>query len=56
MAKERGAFTVYDTKREVENPFIKRIKEADPALYEEMKNTDGAILLALPLHQQELPV
>ncbi|MDI9536712.1 MAG: adenosylcobalamin-dependent ribonucleoside-diphosphate reductase, partial [Bacteroidota bacterium] len=37
MAKERGAFTVYDTKREVENPFIKRIKEADPALYEEMK-------------------
>ncbi len=37
MAKERGAFTVYETKREVENPFIKRIKEADPALYEEMK-------------------
>jgi len=37
MAKERGAFTVYDTKREAENPFIKRIKEADPALYEEMK-------------------
>jgi ribonucleoside-diphosphate reductase alpha chain len=37
MAKERGAFTVYDSEREKNNPFINRIKEADPALYEEMK-------------------
>lgn len=36
MAKERGAFTVYDTKREVNNPYILRIKEADPELYKEM--------------------
>ena len=36
LAKERGAFEVYDSEREVNNPFINRIKEADPALYEEM--------------------
>ncbi|MDL2213235.1 adenosylcobalamin-dependent ribonucleoside-diphosphate reductase [Bacteroides sp. OttesenSCG-928-N06] len=37
MAKERGAFEVYDTKREENNPFINRLREADPAMYEEMK-------------------
>ncbi len=37
MAKERGAFKVYDSKREENNPYILRIKEADPELYEEMK-------------------
>lgn len=37
MAKERGAFEVYDAKREENNPFINRIKDADPALYEEMR-------------------
>ena len=36
MAKERGAFEVYDTEREKNNPMIARIKEADPALYEDM--------------------
>ncbi len=36
MAKERGAFEVYDAKREQNNPFVSRIREADPALYEEM--------------------
>ena len=36
MAKERGAFSVYDAKREENNPYISRIREADPALYEEM--------------------
>ena len=36
MAKERGAFEIFDAKREAQNPFINRIKEADPALYEEM--------------------
>lgn len=33
MAKERGAFTVYDAKREENNPFINRLREADPELY-----------------------
>ena len=37
MAKERGAFEIYDTNREKANPFILRIKEADPKLYKEMK-------------------
>ena len=36
MAEERGAFEVYETAREVGNPMIERIKEADPALYEKM--------------------
>ena len=37
MAKERGAFKIYDSEREKNNPFINRIKDADPALYDEMK-------------------
>ncbi len=36
MAKERGAFTVYDAKREEQNPYILRLKEADPDLYQLM--------------------
>lgn len=36
MAKERGAFEIYDTEREKENPFILRIKKEDPELYERM--------------------
>ncbi|MGZ5272923.1 MAG: adenosylcobalamin-dependent ribonucleoside-diphosphate reductase [Kaistella sp.] len=37
MAKERGAFAIYDAKREEKNPFILRLKEADPQLYEDLK-------------------
>ena len=37
MAKERGSFTVYDWKRESNNPYIQRLAEADPELYERMK-------------------
>ena len=36
MAKERGAFEVYDAKREENNPFVARIKAQDAAVYEEM--------------------
>ena len=36
MAKERGAFQIYVSKREEKNPFINRLREADPGLYEEM--------------------
>ena len=36
LAKERGAFEIFDAKREEKNPFINRLREADPALYEEM--------------------
>ena len=37
MAKERGAFAIYDAKREEKNPFIIRLKEADSDLYEDLK-------------------
>ncbi|MCB0639385.1 MAG: adenosylcobalamin-dependent ribonucleoside-diphosphate reductase, partial [Lewinella sp.] len=37
MAQERGAFPIYDTKREKDNPFIKRLADADPGLYKLMK-------------------
>ncbi len=36
MAKERGAFEVFDAEREKNNPFINRLREADGELYEEM--------------------
>ncbi len=36
LARERGAFSIYDTEREKNNPFINRLKEADAALYEDM--------------------
>lgn len=37
MAKERGAFEIFDIEREANNPFINRLREADPQLYEDMK-------------------
>ncbi len=37
MARERGAFEVYDAEREKNNPFVNRIKEADEQLYADMK-------------------
>lgn len=36
LAKDRGSFKIYDTRREENNPFIKRLKEADPDMYVEM--------------------
>ena len=36
LARERGAFPIYDAQREKDNPFVNRIKKADPALYAEM--------------------
>jgi ribonucleoside-diphosphate reductase alpha chain len=36
MARERGAFAVYDAQREENNPFIQRIKQADETLYADM--------------------
>ena len=37
MAGERGAFEVYDAAREAANPYIQRLAEADPEMYERMK-------------------
>ena len=36
MAKERGAFEIFDAEREAHNPFILRLKDADPQLYTDM--------------------
>ena len=43
MAAERGAFEIFDARKEEKNPMIGRIREADPELYAEMVNTDDAI-------------
>ncbi len=37
LAKERGAFPIFDAEKEKNNPFIQRLAEADPDMYEEMK-------------------
>lgn len=39
IARERGAFEIYDAAREKNNPYINRLREADPALIEEMEKT-----------------
>ncbi|AGB29937.1 ribonucleoside-diphosphate reductase, adenosylcobalamin-dependent [Prevotella dentalis DSM 3688] len=36
LAEERGAFEVFDAEREKNNPFINRLREADPQLYDDM--------------------
>jgi ribonucleoside-diphosphate reductase alpha chain len=36
MAKERGAFSIFEADREKDNPLLLRIKEADPVLYNDM--------------------
>ncbi len=36
MAKERGAFKIFDAEKEKNNPFISRLREADPELYRDM--------------------
>lgn len=37
MAKERGAFEIYDAARERNNPYINRLREADPELVADME-------------------
>lgn len=37
MARERGAFEIFSAEREAGNPFIARLRETDPSLYEDMK-------------------
>ena len=36
LAKERGAFKIFDAEREKNNPFISRLREAAPEMYQEM--------------------
>ncbi|MDE7377319.1 MAG: ribonucleoside-diphosphate reductase, adenosylcobalamin-dependent, partial [Muribaculaceae bacterium] len=37
LAKERGAFEIYDVERERNNPYINRLREADPELVADME-------------------
>ena len=37
LAKERGPFPIYSSERESTNPFISRLREADPEMYTEME-------------------
>ncbi len=39
LAKDRGPFSIYDAHLEQNNPFVNRIKDADPQLYEDMKKS-----------------
>jgi len=39
LAKERGCFPIYDPQKELNNPFIKRIAESDPELFEDMTHS-----------------
>jgi ribonucleoside-diphosphate reductase alpha chain len=39
MAEERGAFEIYDAEREKNNPFIMRLREKSPELYEKMQKS-----------------
>ncbi|MCC8071911.1 MAG: adenosylcobalamin-dependent ribonucleoside-diphosphate reductase [Bacteroidales bacterium] len=36
LARERGAFEIYDSEREKDNPYINRLREASPQLYDDM--------------------
>lgn len=38
MARERGAFEVFDAAREAENPYIRRLFAADPQLADDMRS------------------
>ncbi len=37
LAKERGAFPIFNAEKEKQNPFIQRLAKVDPDMYEEMK-------------------
>ena len=39
MAEERGAFEIFDASREKNNPFLLRLKEAQPSLWERMQKS-----------------
>jgi ribonucleoside-diphosphate reductase alpha chain len=49
LAAERGAFPMYSTEREKNNPFIQRLKNADPAMYEKMSRVGRRNLALLTI-------
>lgn len=53
LAKDRGTFKIYDTRREENNPFIKRLREADPDMYAEMVKYGRRNIACLTIAQPE---
>lgn len=49
LAKDRGAFPIFDAKKEAKNPFINRLFEADPKLAEDMKKYGRRNIAALTI-------
>lgn len=49
LAKDRGAFPIFDAKREVNNPFLKRLGKADPELLKDMKEHGRRNIAALTI-------
>ncbi|TRX72029.1 adenosylcobalamin-dependent ribonucleoside-diphosphate reductase [Carboxylicivirga sp. M1479] len=49
MAKDRGAFPIYDAQKEVNNPFVKRLFDADPELEANMKKYGRRNIAALTI-------
>ncbi|MBS2210234.1 adenosylcobalamin-dependent ribonucleoside-diphosphate reductase [Carboxylicivirga mesophila] len=49
LAKERGAFPIFDAAKEANNPFINRLFEADPKLAEKMKKYGRRNIAALTI-------
>ncbi len=49
LAKERGAFPIFDAAKELNNPFINRLFEADPKLADKMKKHGRRNIAALTI-------
>jgi len=49
MAEERGTFEMWNAERELENPFLARIKDEDPDLYNRMQKSGRRNLALLTL-------
>ncbi|MFZ6051421.1 adenosylcobalamin-dependent ribonucleoside-diphosphate reductase [Halocola ammonii] len=49
LAKDRGAFGVFDWKKEVDNPFLQRLDDAEPGLLDDMKKYGRRNIAALTI-------
>jgi len=49
LAKDRGAFPIFDAKKETDNPFLKRLGEEDPQFIKDMKEHGRRNIAALTI-------
>lgn len=49
LARDRGAFPIFDAKKETNNPFLKRLGEEDPQLIKDMKEHGRRNIAALTI-------